>query len=75
MIDTTEYAVVHMATSDVSWEELERKFVIQFTLGRPIKCVYVVAVSNITDSLFVLDDYGNNGVHFFCTFLILVTDF
>ena len=34
----------------------------QFTLGHPKDCVYVVPVKNITDSLFVFDDYGNDGL-------------
>ena len=32
MIDNTMYAVVHAATSYVSWEDLERSFEMQFTL-------------------------------------------
>ena len=60
MIDDTMYAVVHMATSYVCWEELERSFVMQFTLGHPKDCAYVVSVENITDPLFVFDDYGND---------------
>ena len=67
MIDDTMYAVVHTATSYVSWEELERSFVIQFTLGNPKDCVYVVSVENITDTLFVFHDYGNDGSNYFCT--------
>jgi hypothetical protein len=67
MIDNTMYAVVHTATSYVSWEELERSFVKQFTLGHPKECVYVVSVENITDPLFVLHDYGNDGLDYFCT--------
>ena len=61
------YAVVHTATSYVSWEELERSFVITFTLGHPKDCVYVVSVENITDPLFVFHDYGNDGLNYFCT--------
>ncbi len=49
MIDDKMYAVVLTATSYVSWEELERSFVIQFTLGHPKDCVYVVSVENIMD--------------------------
>ena len=49
MIDDTMYAVIHMATSYVSRKELERSFVIEFTLGHPKECVYVVSVENITD--------------------------
>ncbi len=67
MIDDTMYAVVLTATSYVSWEELERSFVIQFTLGHPKDCVYVVSVENITDPLFVFHDYGNDGLNYFCT--------
>ena len=52
MIDNTMYAVFHMATSYVSWEELKGSFIMQFTLGHPKKCVYVVSVENITDPLF-----------------------
>ena len=75
------YAVVHTATSYVSWEELECSFVMQFTLGHPKDCVYVFSVENITDSLFVFDDYGNNDLNYFCTspnyvgFLKLEIDF
>ncbi len=53
IIENTMYAVFHTATSYVSWKELERSFVIQFTLGNPKECVYVVSVENITDPLFV----------------------
>ena len=60
MIDNTMYAVVHTATSYVSWEELERSCVMQFTLGHPKDCVYVVSVEHITDPLLVFDDYGND---------------
>ena len=67
MIDDTMYAVVHTATLYVSWEELERSFVIQFTLGNPKDCVYVVSVENITDTFFVFHDYGNDGLNYFCT--------
>ncbi len=35
MIDDTMYAVVHTATSYVSWIELEQSFVMPFTLGHP----------------------------------------
>jgi hypothetical protein len=67
MIDKTMYAVFHTATSYVSWEELERSFVIQFTLGHAKDCVYVVSVENRTDPLFVFHDYGNDGLNYFCT--------
>ena len=67
MIDYTMNAVVHMATSNVSWEELACSFVMQFTLWHPKDCVYVVSVENITDPLFVFHDYGNDGLNFFCT--------
>ena len=67
MIYNTMYAVVHTATSYVSWKELEPSFVIQFTLGHPKECVYVVSVENITDSLFVFHDYGNDGLNYLCT--------
>ena len=53
MIYDTMYTVVHTATSYVSWEEIARSFVMQFTLGHPKDCVYVVSVENITDPLFV----------------------
>ena len=67
MIDDTMNAAVHTATSYVSWEEIARSFVMQFTLGHPKDCVYVVPVENITDPLFVFDDYGNAGLKYFCT--------
>ena len=67
MIDNTMYVVVHAATSYVSWEDLELSFVMKFTLGHPKQCVYVVSVANITDPLFVFDDYGNDGLNYFCT--------
>ncbi len=67
MIDDTMYAVVHMATSYVSWIELERSFVMPFTLGHLKECVYVVSIENITDPLFVFQDYGNDGLNYFCT--------
>ena len=67
MIDDTMYTVVHTATSYVSWVELERSFVMQFTLGHPKDRVYVVSVENIIDPLFVFDDYGNDGLNYFCT--------
>jgi hypothetical protein len=67
MIDNTMYAFFHTATSYVSWEELERSFVIQFTLGHPKDCVYVVSVGNISDPLFVFQEYGNDGLNYFCT--------
>ena len=58
MIYDTMYAVVHMATSYVSWEKIECSFVMPFTLGHPKERVYVVLVENITDPLFVFQDYG-----------------
>ena len=67
MIDNTMHAVVHAANSYVSWEELEHSFIMQFTLRHPKDCVYVVSVENITDSVFVFDDYGNDGLNYFCT--------
>ena len=67
MIDDTMYAVVHTATSYVSWIELERSFVMPFTLGHPKECVYVVSIENITDPMYVFKDYGNDGLNFFCT--------
>ncbi len=60
---------------------MERSFVIQFTLGHPKDCVYVVSVKNITDPLFVFQDYGNDGLNFFAHYptnigvLILGIDF
>jgi hypothetical protein len=52
------------------------------TLGHPKECVYVVSVENITDPLFVFQDYGNDGLNYFCTLpytnvgvLILEIDF
>ena len=56
-----------MATSYVSWEDLERSFVMRFTLGHPKDRVYVVSVGNITDTLFFVLDYGNDGLNYFCT--------
>ncbi len=56
-----------MATSYVSWEDLESSFVMKFNLGDPKDCVYVVSVGNITDPLFVVLDYGNDGLNYFCT--------
>ena len=67
MIDNTMQAVVHTATSYVSWEELASPFVMHFTLGHPKDCVYAVSVKNITDPLFVFDDYGNDGLNYFGT--------
>ena len=67
MIDNTMYAVVHMATSYVSWEDLERSFVMKFTLGHPKDCVYFLSVQNIKDPLFVFQDYGNDRLNYFCT--------
>ena len=67
MIDDTMYTDVHTATSYVSWEETERSFVMQFTLGHPKDCVCAVPVENITDPLFVFDDYGNDGLPYLCT--------
>ena len=61
------YAVVHSATSYVSWEEIARSFVMQFTLGHPKDCVCVVSVKNIKDHLFVFQDYGNGGLNYFFT--------
>ena len=56
-----------MATSYVSWEDLESSFAMKFTLGDPKDFVYVVSVGNITDPLFVVLDYGNYGLNYFCT--------
>ena len=67
MIDNTMYAVVHTATSYVSWEELERSCVMQFTLGHPKDCACVISVEDIMDPLFVFDDYGNDCLNYFCT--------
>ena len=67
MIEDNMYTVVHTATSYVSWEELECTFAMQFTLGHPKECVYVVAVLNIMDPLFVFDNYGNDDLNYFCT--------
>ncbi len=67
MIDDTMYAVAHTATSYVSWIELKKSCVMTFTLGHPKECVYVVLVENITDPLFVFQDYGNDGLNYFCT--------
>ena len=39
----------------------------KFTLGHPIDCVYVVTVENITDPLFVFQNYGNDGLNYVCT--------
>ena len=67
MIDNIMYAVVHTATSYVSWEEIAHSFVMQFTLGHPKDCVYVISVENITDPLFVLHDSGIDGLNYFYT--------
>ena len=67
MIDNTMDAVLHMATSYVSWEDLEHSFVMKFTLGHPKDCVYVVSVENIKGPLFVFQYYGNDGLNYFCT--------
>ncbi len=69
MIDDTMYAAVHTATSYVSWKDLERSFVMPFTLGHPKECVYVISVENITDPLYVFKDYGNDGLNFFAHYL------
>ncbi len=53
MIDGAMCAVIHTATSYVSWKKLEKSFVMPFTLGHPKECVYVVSVENIMDPLFV----------------------
>ena len=39
----------------------------KFTLGHLKDCVYAVSVGNITDPLFVLQDYENDGLNYFCT--------
>ncbi len=41
IIDDTMYAVVHTATSYVSWKKMEKSFVMPFTLGHPKECVYL----------------------------------
>jgi hypothetical protein len=67
MLDNAMCAVIHTATSYVSWKKLEKSFVMPFTLGHPKECVYVASVENITNPLFVFQDYGNDGMNYFCT--------
>ena len=65
--DKNVYAVVHTATSYVSWDSFEQKFIIPFTLGELSTCVYIVDVENITDPLFVFPNFGDEGRNYFCT--------
>jgi len=60
------YAIVHTATKFITWDELDRSFVIPFCLGDVKSCVYIVNVSAISDPLFVCPNYGRDGLHYLC---------
>ena len=59
--DTNVYTIIHTATSYISWETIEQKFIVPFLLGDLATCFYIVDVKNITDPLFVFQNYGEDG--------------
>ena len=66
MVDQTLYAVLHCAARCVTWRDLERDFVVDFTLGPLQKDVYILSVDRITDPLFVYHKLGAPNNEFFC---------
>jgi hypothetical protein len=65
--DTNVYAIIHTASSYIPWETIEQNFIVPFVLGDLATCVYIVDVENITDPLFVFQNYGKDGSNYFCT--------
>ena len=66
--DTTMYAVVHTASTFLSWNKVLDDFVSPFTLGNVKDCVYIVDINCLAAPLFVFQDVGgvgtNNKQHF-----------
>jgi hypothetical protein len=46
-VDKNLYMVVHTASDYVSINQLEKEFVLLFTLGNVLNCVYIVKVEAI----------------------------
>ncbi len=70
-VDNNLYVVVHTASDYVSIEQLEKKFVSLFTLGKVMNCVYIVKVEAIHGPLFVFMNYGSSGENATKMFCIL----
>ena len=56
--DNSMYAVVHTASTMVSWNKVLDDFVSPFILGNVKECVYIVDIHCITAPLFVFEDVG-----------------
>ena len=57
--DNNLYTVVHTASDYVLMEQLQRDFIISFSLGNITDCVYIVDVNAIEGPLFVFKNYGS----------------
>ena len=66
MEDQTLYAVLHCASTFVTWREMEMNFVVDFALGHIKQSVYILSVDRITDPLFVYHKLGAPNNEFFC---------
>ena len=60
------YAIVHTATDYISWEAMDKSFVLPFCLGDMRSCVFIINVNSICDPLFVCPNYGKDGTHYLC---------
>jgi len=60
------YAIVHTATDYISWEAMDKSFVLPFCLSDMRSCVFIINVNSICDPLFVCPNYGKDGTHYLC---------
>ena len=59
--DNTTYAVVHSAAKPyLTWDRIQKEFVVPFQMGDVKDHLYIVDVKTITDALFVFKDYGGD---------------
>jgi hypothetical protein len=65
-VESSIYCIIHSAKQYLSWELLQRNFIVPFTLGDPKKCVYIVDIQNICKPLFVFRNYGSACKQYFC---------
>ena len=64
--DNGVYAIVHTASDYMSWEDLDKSFVLPFCLGDMRNCVFIINVNSICDPLFVCPNYGKEGINYLC---------
>jgi hypothetical protein len=57
-IDETMYVVVHTNKDYMTWEEMEREFIVAVQLGDINNCTYIFPINRIVSPLYVFRNHG-----------------